>query len=55
VCRKCAVRFGPACAKVSRFNTSAKRFRAGLVMGKLLICKGESRKITFRDSPTLNQ
>jgi len=55
VCLKCAARFGPECAKVSRFNTGAKCFRAGLVDGKLLICKSESRKVAFRVQPTLNQ
>jgi len=55
VCRKCAVRFGPVCAKVRLFNTTAKRFRAGLVVGKLLICIDESSQSTFRDLPTLNQ
>ena len=55
VCRKCAVRFGPVYAKVSLFNTSAKRFRAGLVVGKLLIYLDGSAKDMFRDLPTLNQ
>jgi len=55
VCRKCAVRFGPVCAKVRLFNTTAKRFRAGLAVGKLLICMDESGKNTLRDLPTLNQ
>ena len=55
VCQKCAVRFGPVCAKVRRFNTGAKRFRAGLVGGNLLICRSESRKAAFRVQPTLNQ
>jgi len=54
VCRKCAVRFGPVRANVNLFNTTAKRFRAGLVVGKLLICMDESSKDTFRDLPTLN-
>jgi len=53
VCRKCAVRFGPVCAKVRRFNTGAKRFRAGLDGGNLLICRSESRKAAFRVQPTL--
>jgi hypothetical protein len=43
VCHKCAVRFGPICAKVLRFNTRSKRFRAGLVMSKLLIRNGETK------------
>lgn len=30
VCRKCAVRFDPICARLSLFNTSSKCFRAGL-------------------------
>jgi len=55
VCRKCAVRFGPVCAKVRLFSTTAKRFRAGLIVGKLLICIDESGKESFRDQPTLNQ
>ena len=55
VCRKCAVRFGPMCAKVRLFNTGVKRLRAGLVLGKVLICLGESRKAMLRDRPTLNQ
>lgn len=55
VCRKCAVRFGPVCAKVNLFNTSVKRFRAGLVMGKLLIFLDESSEDTSQDLPTLNQ
>ena len=37
VCHKCAVRFGPTCARVRLFNTWTKRFRAGLVVGKSLI------------------
>src|SRR5216683_6541181 len=37
VCRKCAIRFGPVCANVRLFNTTTKRFRAGLVVGKPLI------------------
>jgi hypothetical protein len=56
VCRrKCAIRFGPVCAKVNLFNTTIKRFRAGLAVGKLLISIDESRKEAFRDPPTLNQ
>ena len=55
VCRKCAVRFGPVCAKVRLFNTTAKRFRAGLVWGKPLIFIGEGSKSSFRNRPTLNQ
>ena len=47
VCLKCAVRFGPVCAKVRLFNTSAKRFRAGSVIGKRLIYNGESSKEPF--------
>jgi hypothetical protein len=34
LCHKCAVRFGPMCAKVRLFTIEAKRFRAGLVVGK---------------------
>jgi len=55
VCRKCAVRFGPMCAKVRLFNTTVKRFRAGLAVGKLLICIDESRREALPDPPTLNQ
>ena len=55
VCHKCAVRFGPECAKVSRFNTGAKTLPCGLGWGKLLICISESRKVAFRVRPTLNQ
>jgi hypothetical protein len=55
VCRKCAMHFGPMCAKVRLFNTGVKRFRAGLVLGKVLICIGEIRKAVLRDRPTLNQ
>ncbi len=55
MCRKCAVRFGPVRAKVRLFNTTTKCFRAGLVVGKLLICIDESSKESFRDLPTLNQ
>ena len=43
VCHKCAVRFSPICAKVLRFNTRSKRFRAGLVTSKLLIRNGETK------------
>jgi len=37
VCHKCAVPFDPICAKSCHFNTSAKRFRSGLAIGKSLI------------------
>ena len=36
VCRKCAVLFEPICANPGFFDTSAERFRAGLITGKLL-------------------
>jgi hypothetical protein len=39
VCHKCAVPFDPICAKSRLFNTSTKRFRAGLIVGKALILK----------------
>ena len=55
VCHKCAVRFGPICAKVLRFNTRSRRFRAGLVMSKLLICNGETKNCHLPALPTLNQ
>jgi hypothetical protein len=31
---ECAVRFEPLCANTGFFDTSAERFRAGLVVGK---------------------
>jgi hypothetical protein len=34
LCHKCAVRFGPMCAKVRLFNTNSERFRAGFFRGK---------------------
>ncbi len=37
VCHKCAVLFDPMCANLRLFNTTPKRFRAGLVVGKPLI------------------
>jgi hypothetical protein len=40
VCHKCAVSFDPICANSRLFNTSTKRFRAGLIVGKALILKG---------------
>jgi len=40
VCRKCAVHFDPMCAKALLFNTRADCFRAGLVVGKLLMFNG---------------
>jgi hypothetical protein len=43
------------CANSRPFNTSAKRFRAGLVIGKSLILQCESGRSTVSDSPTLNQ
>ena len=55
VCHKCAVPFDPMCANLLLFNTSVKRFRAGLAIGKLLILRGESTWETPSDSPTLNQ
>ncbi len=36
-CHKCAVPFDPICANSRLFNTSAKRFRSGLAIGKSLI------------------
>ena len=55
VCRKCAVRFDPMCAKALLFNTRADCFRAGLIVGKLLNCNGYKTRKTLSDSPTLNQ
>jgi hypothetical protein len=55
VCHKCAVPFDPICANLRLFNTSAKRFRAGLAIGKSLILRCESGRSTVSDSPTLNQ
>jgi hypothetical protein len=55
VCHKCAVPFDPMCANSRLFNTSTKRFRAGLAIGKSLILQRESERSTVSDSPTLNQ
>lgn len=55
VCHKCAVLFDPICANSFLFNTSAKRFRVGLIIGKRLICKGVGTSGTASDLPTLNQ
>jgi len=55
VCRKCAVRFDPMCAKALLFNTRADCFRAGLVVGKLLMFNDVQTRKTLSDSPTLNQ
>ena len=55
VCHKCAVRFDPMCANSRLFNTSAKRFRAGLAVGKLLIPNSAKTRRAMLDSPTLNQ
>jgi hypothetical protein len=43
------------CANVRLFNTTPKRFRAGLVVGKPLILQDESTWGTLSDLPTLNQ
>jgi len=40
---------------VRLFNTTVKRFRAGLVVGKLLIFRRESTNREVPDRPTLNQ
>ena len=55
VCRKCAVRFDPMCAKSLLFNTRPDCFRAGLIVGKLLNLNGDKTWKTLSDSPTLNQ
>lgn len=55
VCHKCAVPFDPIWANSRLFNTGAKRFRAGLAIGKSLIIQSESGRSTVSDSPTLNQ
>ena len=55
VCRKCAVRFDPMCARSLLFNTEPDRFRAGLIVGKLLMFNGAKTWKTRSDSPTLNQ
>ena len=55
VCRKCAVRFDPMCAKALLFNTRADCFRAGLIVGKLLMFNGAQTRETLSDLPTLNQ
>ena len=44
VCRKCAVRFDPMCAKSLLFNTELERFRAGLIVGKLSYERGCQEK-----------
>ena len=49
VCRKCAVRFESVCAKMSFFDTSAKCFRAGFIVGKLLIYRNEAPRAEFID------
>ena len=55
VCHKCAVRFDPMCANLLLFDTSTKRFRAGLIVGKLLTLKDAKTWKIPSDSPTLNQ
>ena len=55
VCHKCAVPFDPMCANLRLFNTSTKRFREGLTIGKSLILQYESGYATGSDSTTLNQ
>jgi hypothetical protein len=55
VCRKCAVRFDPVCAKSLLFNTELDRFRAGLIVGKLLMFNGARTWKALPGSPTLNQ
>jgi hypothetical protein len=55
VCHKCAVHFDPMCAKALLFNTRADCFRAGLIVGKLLMFNGAQTWKTPSDSPTLNQ
>src|SRR6266487_1038845 len=54
-CHKCAVPFDPICANSPLFNTATKRFRAGLIVGKLLTLKRARTWKTLADSPTLNQ
>jgi len=55
VCHKCAVRLDPICANSLLFNATVKRFRAGLIIGKRLICKDVGTSRTASGSPTLNQ
>lgn len=49
VCHKCAVPFNPMCAKSLLFNTELDRFRAGLIVGKLLMFNGASTRKTLSD------
>jgi hypothetical protein len=44
LCRECAIRCEPLCAKVRFFDTNVWCFRAGVVKGKLLIPEGETRR-----------
>ena len=46
VCHKCAVPFDPMCANSRLFNTTAKRFRAGLAIGESLILQCDSVPIS---------
>ena len=55
LCRKCAVRSDPICAKLSLFNTLRKRFRARPGRGKQLISNGVDTVKGTLDQPTLNQ
>ena len=55
VCHKCAVHCDPMCAKALLFNTRADCFRAGLIVGKLLMFNDAKTWKTPSDPPTLNQ
>ena len=49
VCHKCAVHFDPMCTKALLFNIRADCFRAGLIVGKLLMFNGaQAWKTPFR-------
>jgi hypothetical protein len=47
VCHKCAVHFDPMCAKALLFNTELGCFRAGLIVGKLLMFNGAQTRRTL--------
>jgi hypothetical protein len=49
VCRKCAVRSAPMCANLRLFNTELDCFRAGLIVGKLLMFNGAQTRKTLSD------
>jgi len=55
LCHKRAIRIEPVRANTGFFDTSAERFRAGLVVGKWLISEWNQQDRPTASSQTLNQ